>query len=78
MKASSVIELIAGIILIGLFMLSWLVFKNIKVTDWLALAFGVVDLVYFALTIKQGKKKRRNDRRRDRRRCKIERMVRIS
>ena len=47
---------IAGIIQIRLFLISWLVFKNIKTSDWIALALGVLDLIVFTLTIKKEKK----------------------
>ena len=56
MSKTAVIELIAGIILICLFLISWLVFKNIKTSDWIALILGVLDLIIFALTIKKAKK----------------------
>ncbi|MBR7188800.1 MAG: hypothetical protein IKD53_09630 [Clostridia bacterium] len=56
MSKSALIELIVGIILLGLFLISWLVFKNIKVSDWISLALGVLDLIAFAFTLKKEKK----------------------
>ena len=53
---SALVELIVGIILICLFLPSWLVFKNIKPSDWGALGLGNLDLIIFALTIKKEKK----------------------
>ena len=53
---TAIVELIVGIILICLFLISWLVFKNIKASDWIALVLGVLDLIIFALTIKKEKK----------------------
>ena len=55
MKASSVIELIFGIIMICLFLLPWLVFKDIKTADWIALALGVLNLIFFAVSLKNNK-----------------------
>lgn len=56
MSKTAIVELIVGIILICLFLISWLVFKNIKASDWIALVLGVLDLIIFALTIKKEKK----------------------
>lgn len=56
MSKSALIELIAGIILVGLFLVSWLVFKNIRTTDWISLASGVLYLIAFAIRSKKEKK----------------------
>ena len=56
MDKNSWIQLIVGIILIGLFMVSWLAFKNIKITDWICLAVGILDLVIFVLYLSKKKK----------------------
>ncbi len=53
MNKKSLIELIAGIVLICLFLISWLVFKNIKPFDWVLLGLGILDLGYFAYTYKK-------------------------
>lgn len=37
MSKRSLVELVVGIILVGFFLVSWLVFKNIKTSDWVAL-----------------------------------------
>ncbi len=50
MSKRALVELIVGIILVCIFLISWLVFKNIKTSDWVALGLGVVDLVCFAYT----------------------------
>ena len=55
MDKNSWIQLIVGIILIGLFMVSWLAFKNIKITDWICLAVGILDLVIFVLYLSKKK-----------------------
>ncbi len=47
------IQLIATIILIGLFLVSWLVFNNIKTTDWIILALGILNLIFFVIRLKQ-------------------------
>ena len=47
MSKRAIIELIIAIVLIGLFLISWLVFKNIKASDWISLFLGVVDLGLF-------------------------------
>ena len=47
MSKRAIIELIAAIVLIGLFLISWLVFKNIKLSDWISLLIGVLDLGLF-------------------------------
>ena len=56
MSRNAIIELVAGIILIGLFLIAWLVFKNIKSSDWIALVLGVLDLICFAITVNREKK----------------------
>ena len=56
MDKNSWIQLIVGIILIGLFMVSWLAFKNIKITDWNCLAVGILDRVIFGLYLSKKKK----------------------
>ncbi len=55
MSKRALVELIVGIILIVFFLVSWLVFRNIKTSDWVALALGVVDLGIFAYTYKKDK-----------------------
>ena len=40
MSKKALIVLIVGIIMICLFLVSWLVFKNIKTSDWVALVVG--------------------------------------
>ncbi len=45
MNKTSWLELITGIILIVMFLVSWLVFKNIKPFDWVILLLGVLDLI---------------------------------
>ena len=54
MKIAAMIELIFAIILIGVFMLSLLVFKDIMIIDWIVLAFGVLNLAYY-ISMKKGK-----------------------
>ncbi len=56
MDKNSWITLIVGIILIGFFMVSWLVFKNLKTSDWVALILGILDLIIFALRLNKNKK----------------------
>lgn len=56
MSKNSMIQLIVAIIAFGLFLLSWLVFKKIKTTDWVILAVGVLDLIVFFLGLKKNKK----------------------
>lgn len=53
MNKNTWILLIVGIILIGLFMISWLVFKNLKVSDWIALGIGILDLVILVISLKK-------------------------
>ncbi len=55
MDRNSWIYLIVGIILIGLFMVSWLVFKNIKTTDWVCLALGILDLIMLVFNLNKNK-----------------------
>ncbi len=55
MNKKSLVFLIVGIVLVCLFLVSWLVFKNIKTTDWLCLILGVLDLGFFAYTLKKDK-----------------------
>ena len=55
MSKNALVELIVGIVLICLFLISWLVFKNIKTTDWIALGIGILDLGLFAYTYKKEK-----------------------
>ena len=56
MKTRALVGLIAAIILIGLFLVSWLVFKNIKTSDWIMLFVGIVNLYIFADALKRLKK----------------------
>ena len=56
MSKRALVELIVGIILIGLFLISWLVFKNIKTSDWIALGIGALDLGLFVYTYFKDKK----------------------
>ena len=51
----SIIQLIVAAIAFCLFLISWLVFKNIKISDWIILAVGVLDLIVFFIGL--GKKK---------------------
>jgi hypothetical protein len=55
MNKNSMIQLIVAIIAFGLFLVSWLVFKNIKTSDWIILAVGVLDLIVFFLGLKKNK-----------------------
>lgn len=55
MNKNSIIQLIVAIVAFGLFLLSWLVFKNIKISDWVILAVGVLDLIVFFLGLKKNK-----------------------
>ena len=55
MSKNSIIQLIVAIIAFGLFLLSWLVFKNIKISDWVILAVGFLDLIVFFLGLKKDK-----------------------
>ena len=55
MNRNSIIQLIVAIVAFGLFLLSWLVFKNIKISDWVILAVGVLDLIVFFLGLKKNK-----------------------
>ena len=52
MRKQSLVLLVVSILLIGLFLVSALVFKNIKVSDWCSLAGGVLFLVAFAFSLK--------------------------
>ena len=52
MNRTAIIWLIAGIIMIGLFMESWLVFNNIRIVDWIVLALGAVNVACFGLSLK--------------------------
>ena len=47
MKIAATIELVFAIILIGVFMITLLVFDDIMVIDWIVLAFGVLNLAYY-------------------------------
>ncbi|MCR4871715.1 MAG: hypothetical protein K5859_10540 [Atopobiaceae bacterium] len=53
MRKQSLVLLVVSILLIGLFLVSALVFKNIKVSDWCSLAGGVLLLVAFAFSLKK-------------------------
>ena len=55
MNKNSVIQLLVALFAFGLFLLSWLVFKNIKVSDWIILGVGVLDLIVFFLGLKKNK-----------------------
>ena len=55
MNKNSIIQLIVAIFAFGLFLLSWLVFKNIKISDWVILAVGILDLIVFFLGLKKNK-----------------------
>ncbi len=55
MNKRALVELIVGIVLICLFLISWLVFKNIKTSDWIALGLGILDLGLFVYSCKKGK-----------------------
>ena len=55
MSKNSIIQLIIAIITLGLFLVAWLVFKNITVTDWVILVVGILDLVSFFLSLKKDK-----------------------
>ena len=56
MKTGAVLGLFFAIILLGSFTISWLVFENLMVTDWFVLAMGVLNLAYFILQVKTGKR----------------------
>ena len=56
MSRHAIVELIVAVVLIGLFLISWLVFKNIKTSDWISLGIGILDLILFAYTMKKDKK----------------------
>ncbi len=56
MSKRAIAELIVGIILVCIFLISWLVFKNIQTSDWIALILGVIDLIIFAYTCVKDKK----------------------
>ena len=55
MNKNSVVQLLVALFAFGLFLLSWLVFKNIKVSDWIILGVGVLDLIVFFLGLKKNK-----------------------
>ena len=55
MDKNSWIQLIVAIVLIGMFMVSWLIFKNIKTSDWVCLVFGILDLIIFVLYLNKKK-----------------------
>jgi Na+/proline symporter len=55
MGRNSIIQLIVAIIFLGLFLISWLVFGNIKTTDWVSLIVGVLFLIAFFLGLKKNK-----------------------
>ena len=55
MNKNSIIQLIVAIIFLGLFLISWLVFNNIKTTDWVSLIVGVLFLIAFFLGLKKNK-----------------------
>ena len=55
MGRNSIIQLIVAIIFLGLFFISWLVFGNIKTTDWVSLIVGVLFLIAFFLGLKKNK-----------------------
>ncbi len=55
MSRDSIIQLIVAVIAFVLFLISWLVFKNIKLTDWIILVVGILDLIVFFIGL--GKKK---------------------
>ncbi len=55
MNKDSIIQLIVAIVAFGLFLISWLVFKNIKTFDWVILALGVVDLIIFYIGLNKNK-----------------------
>lgn len=56
MSKNSIIQLVVAIITLGMFLMAWLVFKNIKVTDWLILAVGILDLITFFIGLRKEKK----------------------
>lgn len=56
MDKNAWIQLIVAIVLIGMFMVSWLIFKNIKTSDWVCLVFGILDLIIFVLYLNKKKK----------------------
>ncbi len=55
MSKRALVLLIVGIILVCLFLIAWLVFKNIQTSDWISLILGVLDLGLFAYTLKKDK-----------------------
>lgn len=57
MSRNSIIQLIVAAIAFCLFLISWLVFKNIKISDWIILAVGVLDLIVFFIGLGKEKNK---------------------
>ena len=55
MSKSAIIELVCAIISFGLFLFSWLVFKNVTTTDWIILLVGVLDVIAFIWQLKKDK-----------------------
>ncbi len=55
MSKRSLALLIVGIILVCLFLISWLVFKNTQTSDWIWLILGLLDFGLFAYTLKKDK-----------------------
>ena len=56
MSKNSIIQLIVALITLGMFLMAWLVFKNIKATDWLLLAIGILDLITFFMGLGKDRK----------------------
>ncbi len=57
MSRNSIIQLIVAAFAFCLFLISWLVFKNIKISDWIILAVGVLDLIVFFIGLGKEKNK---------------------
>lgn len=55
MNKNSLIQLFVAIVAFGLFLLAWLVFKNVNTTDWIILGVGILDLIVFFLGLKKNK-----------------------
>lgn len=55
MEKNAVILLIVSIIAFVLFLVSWLVLKNIKPIDWVVLALGIADLIILFADLEKGK-----------------------
>lgn len=55
-KKNGMILLICAVVAFVLFLISWLVFRNVKPADWIILAIGAADLCVYFLIQKKEKK----------------------